>query len=119
MEARLLALAAARAGLRRRQRDVDAGGDGQLGRLEHDRIPLPRERRDPLIAVVCHPRLVVEDCEQPPALGLAVEQHERRAHEPPPADAAPAPGDLQAVGRPPLEALELEDGRAGRDLGWQ
>jgi hypothetical protein len=50
---------------------------------------------------------VVEQRDEPPAL-LADLDREHGAHEPPPAEAVPAPHHLEAVRLGPLEALDLE-----------
>jgi hypothetical protein len=70
-------------------------------------LPSPRECRDPLLAILGSPGLVVEHREHPAA--LAAHLHvERRPQEAMAAQPEPASHDLEPVAGRPLESLDLE-----------
>ena len=61
------------------QIDRQARRDGQLGRRELERLALPGEGGDPLVAVLGGPRLVVEDRQQTALLVVGRLHHQHRA----------------------------------------
>ena len=114
-DGRLAARVPVRRCVRKRQLHGQVRAHGQLRVVERRALAGPGERRDPLLAVLGSPRLVVQHGEHAPP--LAPHLHvQRRPQEAMAAQSEPAPDDLEPVVRCPLEALDVErhTGSGGR-----